>query len=240
MFPTLLQIFTANWYWFLLTAVIAYLIGSINPAVIVTKIVTKGKKDIREMGSGNAGFTNVLRSVGKVPAIITIVCDALKCILAVFIGYFLFRWFVTLPVSDPWFQSRFLTCVKYFAGVFVIIGHSFPIYFHFKGGKGIVAAAALMLSSDWRIFVLILATFLIIFLIRRIISLASIICALLYAPYTFLITFVFDHLLTQPCLWYVLIAAVCALIIGVFAVIRHKENIVRLLNGEEKQIHAKK
>ena len=79
-------------------------------------------------------------------------------------------------------------------------------------------------------------------ILKRTISIsgASIICALLYAPYTFLITFVFDHLLTQPCLWYVLIAAVCALIIGVFAVIRHKENIVRLLNGEEKQIHAKK
>ena len=82
MFSVLTQAFADNWYLFLITAVIAYLIGSINPAVIVTKIVTKGQKDIREMGSGNAGFTNVLRSVGKVPAIITIVCDALKCILS--------------------------------------------------------------------------------------------------------------------------------------------------------------
>ena len=73
MFDTLIGIIAANWYLYLLAAVIAYLIGSINPAVIVTKIFTKGKSDIREMGSGNAGFTNVLRSVGKVPAIITIV-----------------------------------------------------------------------------------------------------------------------------------------------------------------------
>ncbi|MEE1104543.1 MAG: glycerol-3-phosphate acyltransferase, partial [Ruminococcus sp.] len=92
MFQTLVNIFAANWYLFLAAAVIAYLIGSTNPAVIVTKIVTKGKRDIRDMGSGNAGFTNVLRSVGKVPAIITIVCDALKCIAAVFIAYFLFVW----------------------------------------------------------------------------------------------------------------------------------------------------
>lgn len=74
------------WWMILLSALIAYLLGSINTAVLVTGIVTKGKKDIRQMGSGNAGFTNVLRSVGKVPAIITIVCDALKCIIAVLIG----------------------------------------------------------------------------------------------------------------------------------------------------------
>ncbi len=240
MFLTLWNIFAANWYWFLLTAVLAYLIGSINPAVIVTRVVTKGKQDIRNMGSGNAGFTNVLRSVGKVPAVITIVCDALKCILAVFIGFFLFKWFVALPVQDAWFERCFLTCVKYFAGVFCILGHSFPLYFRFKGGKGIVTAAALMLASDWRVFVMILATFLIIFIIGRIISLASIICAALYAPYTFLCTFVFDHLLTKPCLWFVLIATVSSFLIGIFAVIKHKDNIKRLLNGEEKRIKAKK
>ena len=90
MFKIVAENFVNNWYLFLICAVISYLIGSINPAVIVTKIATKGKADIRDMGSGNAGFTNVLRSVGKVPAIITIVCDALKCIVAVFIGYFIF------------------------------------------------------------------------------------------------------------------------------------------------------
>ena len=240
MLQTLTEIFAANWYLFLAVAVIAYLIGSINPAVIVTKVVTKGKSDIRDMGSGNAGFTNVLRSVGKVPAIITIVCDALKCIAAVFIAYFIFVAFAKIPVEDEWFRRCFLTCVKYFAGVFCILGHSFPIYFHFKGGKGIVTAAALMLASDWRVFLLILGTFLIVFLITKIISLGSITGAVMYAPYTFLVTFVFDHLLTKPCLWYVIIATACALVIGVFATVMHKENIKRLLRGEEKKIHAKK
>ena len=240
MFSTLVNLFSVNWYWFLLVAVIAYLIGSINPAVIVTRVVTKGKSDIRSMGSGNAGFTNVLRSVGKGPAIVTIVCDALKCILAVFIAYFLFVWFASVPSGDAWFRRCYFTCIKYYAGVFCILGHAFPLYFRFKGGKGIVTAAALMLSSDWRVFLLILATFLIIFIVGRIISLASIICAILYAPYTFLFTFVFDHLLTQPCLWYVLVATACSLIIGMFAVFMHRENIKRLKNGEEKKIHAKK
>lgn len=240
MFATLLNIAGRNWILLLLAAVIAYLIGSINPAVIVTKIVTKGKQDIRNMGSGNAGFTNVLRSVGKGPAIITIVCDALKCIAAVFIAYFLFVWFADVPVQDAWFRRCLFTCVKYYAGVFCILGHSFPLYFHFKGGKGIVTAAALMLASDWRVFLLVLATFLVIFMLKRIISLASIISAILYAPYTFAVTFVFDHLLTQPCLWFVLIATFCAFVIGVFAVVMHKENIKRLKNGEEKEIRAAK
>lgn len=240
MFQTLVNICAANWYLFLAAAVIAYLIGSINPAVIVTKVVTKGKRDIRDMGSGNAGFTNVLRSVGKVPAIITIVCDALKCIAAVFIAYFLFVWFAKLPLEDEWFRRCFFNCVKYFAGVFCILGHSFPLYFHFKGGKGIVTAAALMLASDWRVFLLILGTFLIVFIISKIISLASITGAALYAPYTFFVTFVFDHLLTRECLWYVLISTGCALLIGIFAIIMHKENIKRLLRGEEKKIRAKK
>ncbi|MBQ5398317.1 MAG: glycerol-3-phosphate acyltransferase [Ruminococcus sp.] len=79
----------ANWYIFMLSFLVAYLLGSINTAVIVTKIFTKGG-DIRMMGSGNAGFTNVLRSVGKVPAILTIVCDLLKSVVAVLIGGWIF------------------------------------------------------------------------------------------------------------------------------------------------------
>ena len=81
-FSGLLSVLGNHWYIAVVAALIAYLLGSINTAVIVTKIVTKGKGDIREMGSKNAGFTNVLRSVGKVPAIFTIVCDFLKSIVA--------------------------------------------------------------------------------------------------------------------------------------------------------------
>ena len=86
----MMSFLSANWYLVLIAVVIAYLLGSVNTAVIVTKIFTKGKEDIREMGSGNAGFTNVLRSVGKVPAILTIVCDLLKSVIAVACGGWLF------------------------------------------------------------------------------------------------------------------------------------------------------
>ncbi len=105
-----------NCWRIIITAVIAYLLGSVNTAVIVTKIVTGGKKDIREMGSGNAGFTNVLRSVGKVPAIFTIVCDALKCVVAVIIGWMIFS---TIPADSQILSNEFGNCGKYIAGIFL-------------------------------------------------------------------------------------------------------------------------
>lgn len=227
-----------NWWRFLLTAIAAYLLGSINTAVIVTKIVTKGKQDIRQMGSGNAGFTNVLRSVGKVPAIFTIVCDALKCVIAVIIGWFIFS-FVS---ADSAAVSSDLSYIgKYVAGIFCIFGHSYPVYFNFKGGKGVVTAAGLMLSEDWRVFLLILTTFLLVFIFTKIISISSITCAVLYAVYTFIITFFVDYRGGAGySLSYVIISTAAALIIGVFVIVKHKENIGRLLRGEEKKITAKK
>lgn len=229
-----------NWWRFLITALAAYLLGSINTAVMVTGIVTKGKKDIRQMGSGNAGFTNVLRSVGKVPAIVTIVCDALKCVVAVLLGGFIFT-FATPDSLNSVLTNEVINCGKYIAGIFCILGHSYPVYFHFKGGKGVVTAAALMLVEDWRVFLCIIATFLIIFLVSKIISAASITCAVLYAPYTFAMTFIFDYLNGGGySLSYVLLSTFAALVIGVFVIVKHKDNIKRLLRGEEKKITSKK
>lgn len=225
-------IITQNWYWILISVVVAYLLGSINTAVIVTRIVTGGKKDIREMGSGNAGFTNVLRSVGKVPAIFTIVCDALKAIVAVWLGGLLFSF---MAVGDADMQSV-INIGKYICGFACILGHSYPIYFHFKGGKGIVTAAGMMLVLDWRVFLLILATFLIVFIFSKIISLASLSCAVVYGVYTFILTSLVDKGSTL----YVTFCTLFAFGIGIFVIIKHKDNIKRLIKGEEKKITAKK
>lgn len=225
------------WWCYLLVAVVAYLLGSINPAVIITKICTKGKVDIRNEGSGNAGFTNVLRTVGKVPAVITLICDALKCVIAVLLGGLVFSLIASGEIDDV-VRLEVTNVGKYLAGIFCIIGHSYPLYFRFKGGKGVVSAAALMLTEDWRVFLMILGTFLIIFIISRIISLASITCALLYGPYTFLMTFLFDF--RGDNLWYIIMSTAAALIIGIFVTVKHKENIKRLIRGEEKKIKAKK
>lgn len=231
-----IELLMSGWYLVLISFIIAYLLGSINTAVIVTSAATKGKKDIREMGSGNAGFTNVLRSVGKVPAIFTIVFDLLKSVVAVLIGGFIFT-FVFAGSKDI---GGIVVIGKYLCGFFCILGHSYPIYFRFKGGKGIVSAAGMMLVADWRVFVIILATFLIVFIFSKIISLASITCACLFPVYTFILTFFIDYMNFRYPVSYVVLCTAAAFLIGLFVVIKHSANIKRLLAGEEKKITAKK
>lgn len=224
----------------LATIIIAYLIGSFNPAIVITRIVTG--KDIRTMGSGNAGFTNVLRSVGKGPAIATIVCDYLKGFIAVLIGWWIFS---AMTVTNDVSPVEYVKYGRYLAGMCVIIGHSFPIFFAFKGGKGVVTANALMLVVDWRVFLMIIATFLAIFFATKIISLGSIAGAAMYPIYTLLSTYFLDYL---PLLGtpdelrfrYVLISTGCAFVVGAIIIIMHRENLQRLINGEEKRIKAKK
>ena len=219
---------------------IAYLIGSLNPAIIITRFKTG--KDIRTMGSGNAGFTNVLRSVGKGPAIATIICDYAKGIIAVLIGWWIFS---QLTVTNDVAPLEYVKYGRYLAGLCVILGHSFPLYYGFKGGKGVVTANALMLVVDWRVFLMIIATFLIIALTTKLISLGSTACAALYPVYTLLVTYFLEYL---PYLGtenelrfrFVLISTGCALAVGLIVIFRHTENLKRLFNGEEKRIKAKK
>ena len=221
------------------TAVIAYLLGSLSPAIIITKLKTG--KDIRTLGSGNAGFTNVLRSVGVAPAVITIICDYAKGILAVLIGWWIFS---EMTITNDVSRLEYVKYGGYLAGVFVIIGHSFPIFYGFKGGKGVVTANALMIVVDIRVFLLIIVTFLIVVLATRLISLGSIAGAIMFPVYTCLITYFCDYL---PLLGtpdeirfrFVLISTGCALVIGLMIIIRHHENIQRLLAGEEKRIKPK-
>ena len=223
----------------LATMIIAYLLGSINPAIVITRLKTG--KDIRTMGSGNAGFTNVLRSVGKGPAIATIACDYLKGIIAVVIGWWIFS---GLTVTNEVSPAEYVKYGRYLAGVCVIIGHAFPIFFKFKGGKGVVTANALMLVVDWRVFLMILGTFLIIFFITKIISLGSVAGAALYPVYTLLVTYFWDYLpnLGTPNelrFRFVLISTGCAFVVGFIVIIMHRETLKRLFNGEEKRIKAK-
>lgn len=218
---------------------IAYLVGSLSPAIIITYIKTG--KDIRTMGSGNAGFTNVLRSVGTGPAVATIICDYLKGIIAVLIGWWIFS---ALTVTNDVAPIEYVKYGRYLAGMCVILGHTFPIYYGFRGGKGVVTANALMLVVDWRVFLLVIATFLIIFFCTKIISLGSVACAALYPVYTLAVTYFLDYL---PFLGtenelrfrFVLISTACALAVGLLVIIMHKDNLKRLFNGEEKRIKAK-
>lgn len=232
------EILMQNWISIVITAVIAYLIGSINPAIIVTKMMLH--KDIRKMGSGNAGFTNVLRSVGKGPAIMTIVFDFFKGAFAALLGGMVFSGFTT----DAILAGELLKYGSYAGGLCAILGHMFPAYFKFKGGKGVATAAAIMLVTDIRVFGMILLTFGLAFLLTRIISVGSLIAAVSYPIYTFLFLNFSDRVnVPEPYvpvrMEYIIVCTVFTAVMAVLVIIKHRGNIVRIINGTEKKIKPK-
>ena len=202
-----------------ITALIAYLLGSISFAIIVSKVYAHD--DVRKYGSKNAGMTNILRTCGKLPAFFTLLGDFLKGVLAVVIG----RWiFSTMGITA--FDAG------YVAGFFALLGHLYPVYFGFKGGKGVLTSLGIILVVNPLVFFILLIIFLPILFITKIVSLISITGALLYP----VITLVVDLCLRKPALFDVLFAALFSVIV----IYKHKDNIRRLLNGTEKRIGDKK
>ena len=132
----------------ILTMVISYLLGSINSSIIFTKLFSH--EDIREMGSGNAGTTNVLRSVGKRTAACTFAFDFIKGVLAVFIGRLLFQYFAAAYPLAGVSSWEFVQYGAYLAGIFCVLGHDFPVFFGFRGGKGVLTSWSIILLIDWR------------------------------------------------------------------------------------------
>jgi glycerol-3-phosphate acyltransferase PlsY len=189
----------------LLAFVIAYLIGGINFSIVFSKLFKK--QDIRTMGSGNAGFTNTLRSYGKGMAALVFVCDIAKAFLAAGVA--------KLISSDPY--------TLYLAGLGVILGHNFPIYYGLKGGKGILTTITVLTIVDWRAgFVCIPLALAIIFLTGYV-SLGSLfIC--LYFPISIMIL----H-------WGDIPMIVFAWIICILGFFMHRGNIKRLLSGTERR-----
>ena len=198
---------------FLLCVVIPYLIGSINTAVVVSRGIYR--KDVRTEGSKNAGMTNMFRVFGKRAGILTLVGDLLKAIISVLIGM------VVLGVSGG-----------YVSGLFCILGHVFPVYFRFKGGKGVLVAAATVLCTNPAVFLFLLIIFAAVLLVGRMVSLASILAACFYP---LILNFYFRSCLGVP-------PDVIALTFSLFAMVMilifHRANIVRIWNLEESKIGA--
>ena len=214
----------------LLCMVLGYLLGSVNTGILITKAVQH--RDIRAQGSGNAGMTNVIRTVGKKAGVLTFVGDFLKCVLACLLAltimHFAAGWSFALYTPE----SRQLL---YPVGAACVVGHMYPLYFKFQGGKGVVTASAMMLMADWRVFLLILATFLLLALWKRIISLGSVVCAALFPVYALLLYGPVEGF--QPNWWRLVLYA---LLVGLLCLWKHRGNIQRLLKGEEKPLTSKK
>ncbi len=187
----------------------AYLLGSINTAVIVSK--TMYKDDIRKYGSGNAGFTNMMRTFGMKAAGITFAGDILKAVAAVLLAWLL-RGYVA----------------AYIAGFACFIGHILPCFCQFKGGKGVLCAAAMMLVLDWRIFLVLVATFALGALITKYISFGSILAAM-----------VFPLAMSRMNIgsW---LPVTISFIMAAVVVFKHRENLKRIFNGTESKFSFKK
>lgn len=219
-------------------AVVSYLIGSINFSIILSRIIEK--KDIRESGSGNAGATNMLRTYGKKMGIITLLLDVAKGIVCVLIA----KWHVMffLPNGTPdvgqtsdFYQLQLLVkmlSLPYIAGVCVILGHNFPLYFGFKGGKGVATSLGVVLMLDWKVGLVVAVIAIAIMAITRYVSLGSII-----GGAAFIIAEFAKAIITHE---YNAIQLVCTVIIGGLLIARHHANIKRLLNGTENKLSFSK
>lgn len=188
--------------------IIAYLLGSLNSAVIVSKMMFKD--DIRNHGSGNAGFTNMMRTFGTKAAAITFAGDIMKTVIAV-----LFAWLLGGYVA------------AYVAGLACFLGHLFPCFYGFRGGKGVLCVAAMMLVLDWQILVGLFVVFMLGALLTKYISFGSMLAAMVFPLLTFRLSGYG-------------IFVIISFIIAAIVFIKHIPNLKRIMNGTESKFKFKK
>ena len=206
-------------------AIIAYCIGSINFSIILSKKMAGF--DVREKGSGNAGTTNMLRAVGKKAAIITLVCDILKGIVAITISIILGN--ILENVNKE--------LLLQIAGIAVVVGHTFPIFFGFKGGKGVATSLGILLMTNWQIGLICFVFALVLMLLTRMVSLGSCVAAILFPVLTLFIHEHYTVLTEGKTGSHYLIYSI---ILAVIVLYNHRSNIKRLLNGKENKISLRK
>ena len=193
-------------------AIIAYFIGSINFSVILSRKMAGF--DVRDKGSKNAGTTNMLRTVGKKAALITLICDILKGVISVFIAFIL-----GLIIGET--NKALLVQI---AGIFVIIGHTFPIFFEFRGGKGVATALGVLITTNYQIGLICLVFALVIMAITRMVSIGSVLAAILFPILTI---FIHNNYLVQGTEGMDFGYIIYGIIIGLFVCFNHRENIKR-------------
>lgn len=201
---------------YVLVGLVAYLIGSISFAIIFSKKFAGF--DVREKGSKNAGSTNVLRTVGKKAAALTLICDILKGVLAILIA---------MLAAKIWKESD-AEVLKYLSGLMAIIGHTFPIYYGFKGGKGVATSLGVLLVVNPQIGLICLVFALIIMIATKWVSLGSILAATLFPILTVFMTDIS------------ILAKVISIFIGLLVIFNHRTNIKRLKDGTENKLSFKK
>ena len=204
-------------------AVIPYLLGSINFAVIFSRLLHHD--DVREHGSGNAGSTNMLRTYGLKTALLTLFCDVMKGVLSTLLGL------IVMP---------YYTGFAYISALCCMIGHAFPIYYGFKGGKCVATFAGAALVLNPPVWVLLILSFILIVYISRYVSLGSVICAALFPLLINFIPFISITLEDGTVAGTPPAGIIAATLMAVLVIVLHRKNIVRLWQGQESKISFKK
>lgn len=219
------ELMSGRWLLAVAAMVLSYLLGSVNFAIVLSRLTGAG--DIRKEGSGNAGMTNMLRARGIGPAALTAVGDVGKSLLAVWFS----GWLLSHGETDPQAAAVLTVLGRYGSGVCCMLGHLFPLYFGFRGGKGVLAALGVLLVMDWRVGLGVVVVFAIVFALSHMVSPGSLAASLSAIPFTVLSCRLVYHWgagLTVLCT-----AAVTVMVILIF--IMHRGNIVRLIHGEERK-----
>jgi glycerol-3-phosphate acyltransferase PlsY len=198
-------------------AVIAYAIGSISSSVLISKKMAGF--DVREKGSGNAGSTNVLRTVGKKAAILTLVCDILKGVISIGIAWLIGK---IAKNASP-------AILVEIAALFVVIGHTYPVFFGFKGGKGVATSLGVILLINWKIGLACLIFALVLMAITRMVSLGSISAAVLFAVLTLIIR---DGYIVDFDFSFIIFG----ILLAAFVIFNHRTNLKRIMAGTENKL----
>ena len=206
---------------YIIVGIVAYLIGSISFSVIISKKMAGF--DVREKGSGNAGATNMLRSVGKKAAILTLLGDALKGVVAILFAI----------IVGAIAKSADKSLLVQIAGILVVVGHTFPIFFGFKGGKGVATSLGVLLMTNWKIGLICLVFALVLMAVTRMVSLGSIGAAVLFPV---LVLFIHTNFTISEGSSYFVYSVILAAIV----IFNHIANVQRILNGTENKLSFKK
>ncbi|MCM1165238.1 MAG: glycerol-3-phosphate 1-O-acyltransferase PlsY [Lachnospiraceae bacterium] len=216
------------WICYIIMLAVPYLMAGVNTSIIVCRLKTG--KDIRTMGSGNAGLTNTLRVLGKGAAGIVLLGDVAKSALAVLIVRLAFLFIGGVNTADP---TSAMTWVEYMAVFMAIVGHCFPLYYGFKGGKGVLAAISAIFVLDWRTACILLGVFIVLVAATRYVSLGSCIASGSF----FIAAFLFGSFLDRDPAF--LVNTIIAAFSGGLIIFRHKGNIRRLISHTEKKLGEK-
>jgi len=201
---------------YITVAIVAYAIGSINFAVLFSRKFAGF--DVREKGSKNAGTTNVLRTVGKKVAALTLFCDILKGVIAILAAIFAKNMGEGIDINN----------LKYVAGFMVILGHTFPIFFEFRGGKGVATSIGVLLMLNWKIGLICLIFGISIIAITKMVSLGSMLAALLFP---ILAIFIHEGI--------TFFGIIVSCLIAVLVIFNHRANIKRIKEGKENKLSFK-